>query len=257
MGEQIETVQANETTAAKRRSGSLFEDLSVARLTAMRQAGEEVLECYRVLTKVDANIVGEVLKGQGTFYEWDHYPEGDVYDKETHSQYYYHAHRGAQGEHGHFHTFLRQKGMPSGVDPVAYDGEAEWPTGDERLSHLVAISRDKKGFPTHLFTTNRWVTGESFYEADDVIRLLDRFAMDHAWPSWPTNRWVTAMLVLFRPQLEQLLHERDAAIEDWRRKHADVDAYEDRDLEITSMMPVSVGHQIKQVAKALNKAGAV
>ncbi len=253
---QIETVRANDTTVAKGRPGSLFEGLPVARLTAMRQAGEEVLECYRVLTKIDANIVGEVLKGQGTFYEWDHYPEGDVYDRETHSQYYYHAHRGAHGEHGHFHTFLRQKGMPSGVAPVAHDGEAEWPIGDEQLSHLVAISMDKKGFPTHLFTTNRWVTGESFYDAADVIRLLDRFAMDHAWPSWPTNRWITAMIVLFRPQIEQLLRERDTAIADWRRAHAGTDAFEDRDLEITSMMPVSVGHQVKQVAKALNRAGA-
>ena len=58
------------------------------RLQEMAAAGERILECYRVLRKSEANVVGEVLRGQGEFYEWDHYPEGDVYDFETHSQYY-------------------------------------------------------------------------------------------------------------------------------------------------------------------------
>ena len=31
---------------------------------------------------------------------------------------------------------------------------------------------DQKGFPTHLFTTNRWVTGEHWYGAADVTGAL-------------------------------------------------------------------------------------
>ena len=46
--------------------------LSGKRLREMAAAGERVLECYRVLRKSDANVVGEVLRGQGEFYEWDH-----------------------------------------------------------------------------------------------------------------------------------------------------------------------------------------
>jgi len=61
------------------------------------------------------------LRGGGVFYEWNHYPEGDVYDPDSHAQYYYHAHppqlRGGD-EHGHFHTFLRPRGMPSGTMPL-------------------------------------------------------------------------------------------------------------------------------------------
>ena len=52
----------------------------------MAKAGNQILECYRVLQKSDANVVGEVLKGHGEFYEWDHYPPGDSYDLETPSQ---------------------------------------------------------------------------------------------------------------------------------------------------------------------------
>ena len=88
---------------------------SVEDLEAMLAAGEDILECYRVLKKAGLNIVGECLKDQGTFYEFDHYPKGDVYDNETHSQYYYHSHRTEAGEHGHFHTFLRKKGMPANI----------------------------------------------------------------------------------------------------------------------------------------------
>jgi hypothetical protein len=220
-------------------------------LLAMRAAGEEVKECLRVLTKADLNVVGECLRDQGTFYEYDHYPQGDVYDAETHAQYYYHAHRGTAGEHGHFHTFVRAKGMPSGIVPVAYQGAEPWPKGDEVLSHLVAVSMDRYGYPIGLFTTNRWVTAENWFVAGDVIRLLDRFVIDHAFPSWPVNRWLTAMMVLFRPNIEALLRERDAALEAWRIKYPDRDAFEDRELEIMSQCRIAIDEQIAAVDQAL------
>ena len=232
---------------------SIFDGLAREQLEEMLAAGDEINECYRVLRKTDANVVGEVLKGYDTFYEWDHYPDGDVYDDETHSQYYYHAHRGEAGEHGHFHTFQRADGMPKDVAPVPYDGEEEWPSGEDALSHLIAVAMDKHGYPTHLFTTNRWVTGETFYAAEDVVRMLPRFNIDVTFPSWPTNRWLTAMVRLFRPQIGLLLRQRDDAVRDWQDKHADVDVYEDRDLDITSVSPVSVTQQIKQIHKELRK----
>lgn len=74
-------------------------------LLAMQAAGQEVAACLRVLRKVNLNVVGEVLKGQGQFVKLTPYPQGDVFDRETHAQYYYHAHR--DGGHGHFHLFLR------------------------------------------------------------------------------------------------------------------------------------------------------
>ena len=52
-------------------------------LEGMLAAGEDIVEWYRVLQKTGDNIVGEVLRDQGTFYQWNHYPKGDVYGTTT------------------------------------------------------------------------------------------------------------------------------------------------------------------------------
>ena len=51
------------------------------------------------------------------------------------------------------------------------------------MSHLVAIAVNSRGEPIRLFTTNRWVTGETWYHADDIIGMLDRFAIFDVEPS--------------------------------------------------------------------------
>ncbi len=217
-------------------------DLGNTERKCLLAAGDDILESYRVLRNTDDNVVGEVLRGQGTFYEWNHYPPGDVFDRNSGSQYFYHAHptdlRG--GEHGHFHTFLRRAGMPAGVKPVTYNGSAEWPQGDDALSHLIGVSMDPEGYPISLFTTNRWVTGETWYAAEDVRAMLPRFVIDQARPSWPVNRWISAMIRLFRPEIETLIRQRDETIRSWQQEHANVDVYEDRNLEITSQLPINV-----------------
>ena len=109
--------------------------------------------------------------------------------------------------------------------------------------------------PGSLFTTNRWVTAEAFYPAEQVIRMLDRFVVDHAHPSWPVNRWISAMLVLFRPQIKALLWQRDRAIGGWAKAHPDRDVFEDRSLEITSSLPINIERQIAAVAQALDRSG--
>ena len=228
-----------------------FSVLPVARLRDMASAGAEIKEAFRLLDKAGANVVGQCLENQGTFYELDHYPEGDVYDDEFASQYYYHAHREDQDEHGHFHTFLRAKAMPKSVKPVPYDGDAERPLGKDALCHFVAISMDAPGQPIGLFTTNRWVTDETFYSAEDTISLLDRFKIDHTFPCLATNNLISAMLRLFRPQIETLLHERDEVIAKWVVDHPNEDVYEDRDLELTSHTAISVEKQVAAVNRAL------
>lgn len=224
-------------------------------LDQMLAAGEEINECYRVLRKGGLNVVGEVLKGNGQFVEFDHFPPGDVYDRETHAQYYYHAHR--ESEHGHFHTFLRGKGMPLGAQPVKEAATKDWPKGNDALAHIVAISMDKKGYPIRLFTTNRWVTGETWYPATEMKRMIGLFTIDHAYPSWPTNRWITAMFRLFRPQIEALIDGRDVALRARALAHPDVDVYEDRDFETLTEIPIDVDRQIAQARAALAARNAV
>lgn len=227
-----------------------FSLLEVEQLKKMKLAGEDILECYRVLKKGGMNIVGEILRGQGTFYKVNHYPKGDVFDPESHSQYYYHSHRN-QSEHGHFHTFLRAGGMADYMCPVEYGGEASWPQGDRSLSHLVAISMDRLGFPISLFSVNRWVTAESWYKAEDVIDMLPRFKIDHAYLSWPVNRWITGMICLFQPQVEGLILHRDLMLEAWHNQYPEVDVFEDRRLEVTGEIDISVEDQLAEVLHAL------
>jgi hypothetical protein len=227
--------------------------ISRGELEAMLDAGARVLESRRVLANTGDNIVGELLRDATAFYEWNHYPEGDVFDPRSNSQYYYHAHPKDQrpGEHGHFHTFLRPKGMPAGIEPAPVPNYQELEGENDALSHLIAISCDKQGEPIKLFTTNRWVTGEIWYRAADVIRMLDCFQIDHVRPSWAVNIWLTNMLILFRPQIRALIEERDRVVAKWAADHDSADVYEDRALEVTSEFGISVESQIAALAAAV------
>ena len=196
-------------------------------------AGREALFWERVLAKSGANAVGEALAGHGTFYQWSHYPPGDVYDAETGSQWYYHAHPKSErpGEHGHFHTFRRL---------------------GERVVHLVAVSADGHGRAVQLFTTNRWVTGESWAPAEDAMLLLAGFDVVLARPSWPLNRWLSSLLRFYAPAVRELLVERDAAVRAWRDRHPDVtDVHEDRRLEVASARTIDLAGDVASLEKAL------
>ncbi len=227
--------------------------LSSQELEEMRAAGTEIRDCYRKLKKTGTNLVAQCLANQGTFYEFDHYPGGDVIDHETFGQYFYHSHRPELGEHGHFHTFLRAGGIPKGCAPAPYDGAGARPKGTEAIAHLIAISMDGPGFPMSLFTVNQWVTGETFYSAQDTIEMSRKFQIDHTYPCLAVNLWITAMVRLFRPQIEMLLHERDKSIAEWATQHPDADVYEDRDLVITSIQKIDVAKQIASVDNALRR----
>ncbi|WP_168011811.1 DUF6969 family protein [Halomonas salinarum] len=212
-----------------------LEGYSTQALAAMLAAAREALDCQRVLKKVGLNLVGELLKGQDDFVEFNHYPDGDVYDRETGGQYYYHAHRG--GEHGHFHVFNRPfaDNAPGTVTP---------PT------HLMAVSMDPWGEPVGLFTTNRWVTGEHWREAAETLALADAFAVDHAWPSWPVNRWITALLACYHPYLSVLLEHRDREIA--RLAEAGADVFENREVEVIGELPIDLPAWATRLESALS-----
>jgi hypothetical protein len=224
-----------------------------AALEAMLAAGKEARECVRVLAKTGDTLVGELLKRQREFTAWTHYPAGDVHDPVTHAEYYYHAHgtHDRRREHGHFHCFLRASGMPVGVRPAKVADLARSEIAGEAMAHLVAIAMDASGTPIRLFTTNRWVTGEVWYAGADVTAMLGRFAIARAAPSWPVNRWLGAMIRLFRPQIAALIEARDASIAAHAAAHPDVNVFEDRALEITSALDIDVERQIAAIRAAI------
>jgi hypothetical protein len=234
-----------------------------AEIERMVAAALVISNCQRELAARQRNIVIEVMAGEAAISEWRHYPDGEAYDPQSHAQYFYHAHPGRPPrEHGHFHTFLRSEGMPAGVAPLLLPEMAvaaapvltpQAPPlkrgSREEVSHLVAIAVDARGEPIRLFTTNRWVTGETWYRADDVIRMLERFAVNEPEPSETLNRWVGAMLRLFRPQIAALLRARDDTIVTWRRRRR-TQVFEDPALEVTSSLDISLDAQFASLDRA-------
>lgn len=217
-------------------------------LSRMAAAAATVVDCIRDLHEAGSNLVLEALRGADEFVEWEHYPPNDVRDPETRAQYFLHAHAPDdrdRPDYAHFHTFMGANGMPPGLSPARLDGGASQPpTAGDAISHLVAISMTPSGMPARLFTTNRWVTAETWYSAPDVIAMLDGFVINSDTRSPVLNRWLTAMMILFRPQIEQLLIERDRVVEQWRSRHPDGDVFEDRRLEITSSLDISLERHI-------------
>lgn len=214
-------------------------ELDADLLVDLCQSAIDERAAMQSLNRGGLNVVGEILKGQGTFYEMNHYPEDDVFDDQSHSQYYYHAHRG--GEHGHFHTFVRRAAIPAHIQPASgFQRSEPCPAVMDELAHLICISMDSQGLPTGLFAVNRWVTDESWYSAKDTIELLDRFSIAHAKPNLAVNQWLTAFMRLYRPQIESLLLHRDQVIEAWQQSHPEQDVLEDRALEITGYLPIDI-----------------
>jgi hypothetical protein len=122
-------------------------------------AAAVIRECRRVLVASGSTLAREAVGKSGKAGDWRHYPAGDVYDPSSHAQYFYHHHPAAEGapdegEHGHFHLFLRAEGMPRGVTPLllpeagraveAWRARRSQPSGRDR-----ARPRRRSGTPVH------------------------------------------------------------------------------------------------------------
>jgi hypothetical protein len=239
--------------------------VSPSEVAPMQAAAAVVAACRNALAASGGDILGETAAGEETFADWRHYPAGEVYDPKSHAQYFYHTHPAVDQvvrEHGHFHTFLRAEGMPPGVTPLVLPetavADAARPPPQaaplkhgarDEVSHLVAIALDPYGEPIRLFTTNRWVTGETWYRAEDVILMLERFTVGEVGRSAVLNRWVSAILALFRPQIVALLTQRDATVMAWRRRRR-TNVLEDPRLEITSSIDVDLSAQLAFLDRA-------
>ena len=221
----------------------MFDTLSAIELTVLRRRAAEVDDCAREIARTGRSVVEHLLGTEHPGEPWRHYPPGDVYDPLSHAQYYYHLHPEAErpaDEFGHFHTFLRPQGMPTGTRPAALADYRPPEDPNDALSHLIAIATDIDGRPNRLFTVNRWVTGETWYRAADVIAMLDQFSVDVDRPFPAVSRWVTALIRLVGPLIASLIAERDERLDAWRRRHPEINAYEDRRLEVVSQASLDV-----------------
>ena len=87
----------------------------------------------------------------------------------------------------------------------------------------------------------------------DVIAMIDRFSIEESYLCLATNRTVTSLIHLFKPQVAALLRQRDETLRAWTALHPDRNVYEDRELEITSIIDVDIDRQIEVINKAARK----
>jgi len=185
--------------------------------------------------------VTAALDGAADVEEWAHYPDDDARDRHGRGRYYYHVHSAedlGEREHGHFHVFL---------DPPA--GAA-----DLAPTHVIGLAMDSAGQLIRLFTTNGWVTGESWREAEAIIAALDGFMVQSDSNLADLDEWVSSVMRLYRPQIVDLLNRRDAALDELRARDPACDVLENRSVRVLSSVDVDLLQQLGMLEAALGDA---
>lgn len=210
-----------------------------------KELTEIIFSCYSKVKSKNSNLVLEVAPSDKSIYQWEHCPKGDVKDLLHHCQYYYHSHPSKDvdriREHGHFHLFFRG-GLFSENDIKIRKSKKYLESNGTKddLTHLVAIAMNPQGFPVALFTVNYWVTMGIWRPASTLIKLLDAFQIEI--PNSPysiTNQFITAIVQLFKSQIEDLLNIRDQVIEEFAsQQQIEQDVYYNKNLEVTSVLPL-------------------
>lgn len=200
-------------------------DLDDERFEEVADAAETILVIQEALSNDGISILGELLRDQddAPIVPWEHYPADDCRDPNSGAMFYYHAHHPSEwsrDEHGHFHLFVR-------------------PSTEGDFTHVMALSMTPYGVPNGLFATNAWVTDEVMLPADEVLQLVDeRWEIARARPSWLVVQWITAILKIVRPQLEELLQLRDKAIGWTIAPKSTTGVLEDKTTHILSELPL-------------------
>ncbi|NCP55446.1 MAG: hypothetical protein GW845_09695, partial [Rhodoferax sp.] len=105
---------------------------------------------FAEVTAARGSLIQSWVAGQEVL-EYAHYPSDDVVDVRHGSQFYYHAHRDGDQEHGHLHLFWHA--TASGRRRYFQPGKPRWNRTEP--THLFAISLDARGLPVALFTVNQ------------------------------------------------------------------------------------------------------
>ena len=169
----------------------------------LRQARDSVA-AFAEATAASGSLLQSWIEGREVV-EFEHYPADDVVDFRHGSQFYYHAHRDGDREHGHLHLFWHA--TASGRRRYLRPGRPRWTR--TAPTHLIAISLDARGLPMGLFTVNRWVTDGHWFDAATTMSFVDRFALDAVAGHVHSCRWLSGFVRLYRPLIETLLIRRD------------------------------------------------
>ena len=212
------------------------------------EAAHTVIETITQMAREQRPLMLRVVPEDGTTF-WTHYPVRDARDKHCKSRWYYHVHAPGsrdKDEHGHFHLFLHRTQLPKGMEPKVWPPQRE--NARAHVTHLVGLSIDTRGIPSSWFTVNRFVTNEFLYPADVMIEHLPRFNVDHTAEDDLVNRFVTAMVALYREELAGLLRERDARQAELVAQLGEEAAYEkESGVEVLSSVPIDLDAKLESL----------
>lgn len=204
---------------------------------AHRAAGA-LIDCLRSFVQLGKVPLAVAVEQSAAPQTWQHYKPAaaNALDGRRGAlHYYYHAHASpgaTSDEHGHFHLFAQLGNDATGVS---------------RYTHLAAIGVDARGMPCRLFTTNRWVTNETWLPANRVLALSEKIAAVPAAANDDIERWLRALLGVFAPQMAKLLCHRDRRMNVRQRSGRRPGLFEDRRMYVISQCPVSVGQQLAAI----------
>lgn len=194
----------------------------------LQHCAATVVEVQARYAQASISLAEAALAGAHQFVEWAHHPRQDWVDARHGTRFFYHAHAAEErmaGEHGHFHLFVPAR-MPGGPG----------------FSHLAGLSLDARGLPLRWFTTNRWVTGEQWADADTLVAALPRLQWQARGRLGPVGRWLGAMVQLHADELTRLLHARDARLQALAaaQQRSPEALWDDRSLHILTQCPIDL-----------------
>jgi len=205
----------------------------IGRAVSTWQAAADVVAVQTRLAQAGMGMAQAAMAGATRCETLRHYPRADVIDRANGSQFYYHAHgsrRCPPNEHGHFHLFARNL------------------AGEASFSHLAALSLDAQGWPLRWFCTNRWVTGEHWLPAAQLIEALAGFQPRTTGRLAPVAQWLAAMVHLYADGLAALLRRRDRLMAG-RLAHMPAETlFEDRRLDVITETQVALPARLQQLA---------
>ena len=183
---------------------------------------EELAALLAGLERV-GTFVMELARGGRPQEPWTLYPgEYGIFDRRTRSQFYFHAHAGADHEAALFHTVR--------LFP-------------DRTAHLVAISMAPTGWPQALFTVNGWAIGDAWETSANLKRYVRRFSIGVGRGPAPLVRFVNLVFEAFRPEIEELQDLKGRTLRAHAEAHPGADPLQDRSLEVLSRVEIDVvGH---------------
>ena len=194
-----------------------------------QSAAESLVACLLEMAEAETNPVLQVIPEGFILEENKKYPTSLIQFNDLGWRAYYHCHPASragqhrfQGEHGHFHIFVRTKEKPD----------------SEQWSHLVALAMDNMGQPLGWFTVNHWVTGETWETASVLSSYLDSVPFEGTENL--LERWLLSLLALSSDSVNYVLNERDRVLEIKEEQAGEKDIKQDKNIYLLSETPLNL-----------------